>query len=195
MKSDTEIKEWIDSREVLTQNELCEFFGIQRQAYRKAYKPLYRWWNYVLKTKNLTKLRLHISNKRRATQPRPDKKIILSIILKYAGAVSRWGMPNLIREKYGIRVSSSCIYRYAKELNIAILNVRYSPYKLSPAREKQGQTKKRVMEVFKQDKRVSGVGYKKAKAYLNNIYDIKLGETAVYYYLKEFKLKQQTNVK
>jgi len=59
---DNRIKNWIDAREALTINELKLFiFGYKSSRLDK--EKLYYWWNYVLKTKDLIKLREYKKNK------------------------------------------------------------------------------------------------------------------------------------
>ena len=62
MKTDTEIKEFIDSREVLSKNDLCEFvYGIRRGY--TSHERIYKWWEYVLRTKEWSKLRCYKEHK------------------------------------------------------------------------------------------------------------------------------------
>lgn len=62
MKSDNEIKEWIDSREVMTMRELAAF--LYGKGNRSTGNPRFLlWWGYVLQTKNLTDLKLHRERK------------------------------------------------------------------------------------------------------------------------------------
>jgi hypothetical protein len=52
-----EIKEFIDSKEVLTQRELSTFmYGYNNGTGRNRF---YEWWDYVLNTKDWTKLRAY----------------------------------------------------------------------------------------------------------------------------------------
>jgi len=61
MKSDDEIKEWIDSREVVTQTELWKFI----YGYSKGdYTPIFtKWWLYVIEYKDLSKLKNYANQK------------------------------------------------------------------------------------------------------------------------------------
>jgi len=61
MKTDNEIKEWIDSREVVTQTELIKFMygyytGVRKQKFTE-------WWAYIIETKDLVKLRQYSTDK------------------------------------------------------------------------------------------------------------------------------------
>lgn len=62
MKTDKEIRDFIDSKEVLTQRELNEFI----YGYWKTVIPgttIYKYWQYVLQTKDWKKLRNYRENK------------------------------------------------------------------------------------------------------------------------------------
>ena len=62
MKTDAEIKEWIDSREAFTQNELSKFI----HGYKINNNKLTRkWWAYVLETKDWTALKDYRNKKNR----------------------------------------------------------------------------------------------------------------------------------
>lgn len=54
MKSDDEIQEWIDRRDVTTQRELMTF--IYGYYSGKRHKLFCKWWLYVIETKDLVKL-------------------------------------------------------------------------------------------------------------------------------------------
>lgn len=62
MKTDAEIKEWIDSREAFTQNELNKFiYGYGNSNGKLTCK----WFAYALKTKGWTALRDYRNKKNR----------------------------------------------------------------------------------------------------------------------------------
>lgn len=63
MRTDEEIKKFIDEREVLTRTELSKFiYGYKQLGNSRSLK----WWLYVLETKDLTKLKEFAKDKIKA---------------------------------------------------------------------------------------------------------------------------------
>lgn len=61
MKSDPEIKEWIDSKEALTKNELGKFiYGYKASTVSPKVE---KYWLYVIETKDLMKLKKYAYDK------------------------------------------------------------------------------------------------------------------------------------
>jgi len=71
LKSDTEIQAWIDSKDAMTQNELCMYLCGHRG---KQTKLFLKWWDYVLDTKNWKTLTEHRNKKINAGFPPNDKR-------------------------------------------------------------------------------------------------------------------------
>lgn len=62
MKTDEEIKKWIDERNVLTKIELSKFILGYKRVYDRD-KRLNHWWSYVLETKDWNALRKYKEEK------------------------------------------------------------------------------------------------------------------------------------
>lgn len=66
-KTDDSIKEFIDSKEVLTMRELVGFMYPENTKYnwKRSYSNprIAKYWNYVLETKNWAKIKNHINYK------------------------------------------------------------------------------------------------------------------------------------
>lgn len=75
MKSELEIKEFIDSREVLSKNELGRFI----YGYKNSHELTLKWWLYVLHNKNLVKLKKYQKEKETHNS---QKERILGLISK-----------------------------------------------------------------------------------------------------------------
>lgn len=131
MKTDKEIKEFIDSREVLTQNELSHFmYGhscpvITYAKNGKEYQnKIMGWWGYVLKTKDWGKLRKykksHTIGFGRYSHFHKDKKIIEKIVKKYFGnkRLTLSDVRELLKEKYNIAVSAHTLDNYRIRMGI-----------------------------------------------------------------------------
>lgn len=64
MKSEQEIKDWIDSREVLTRRDLARFmYESKLRPGTKSRPKFYRMWDYVLETKDWNKLKEYLTSK------------------------------------------------------------------------------------------------------------------------------------
>lgn len=63
-RTDKEIKEWIDSKDVLTRRELTMFMQPGRKTRGNETNVRFcKWWDYVLKTKDWNKLKEYAADK------------------------------------------------------------------------------------------------------------------------------------
>jgi len=139
LKTDTEIKDWIDEREVLTQSELSMFI----YGYKKA--SCHRHWDYVLETKNIKSLKEY-KNYVYANRPlmtHRHKEIICDILKVNSGVIKKWGARRIVKwfkEIYNIDVGRTTIKKYRNLLGIS-----------NPINEQL-----KIYKIFLDDKRVQG---------------------------------------
>jgi len=116
MKSDSEIKQWIDERGAMTQAELGRFI-YETTHYTRSTRTE-KWWGYVLSTKNFAKLRQYRVDKinSRFNTELFDK--IKGIYLKdkrLQGVGHKLGK-KLLRQLYGVEVARSTYQGYLKRI-------------------------------------------------------------------------------
>ena len=113
LRSEAEIKEFIDSRKVLSKIELSRFI----YGYKNANKKTERWWLYVLQTKNLEKLYKEKQKRINTSSLHKDKERILVLFetderLKNAGARNR---VKYLKQFYNISVERSTLQKWSKQ--------------------------------------------------------------------------------
>ena len=129
MKTDTEIKEWIDSKEVFTLTELSKFiFGSSQPLITKreeseegiwVNKPLYKWWGYSLKNKNLAKMKSYKKYKMRPKDSLWHKnKSTIEGVIRENKELSGREIKTLLEGKYNIKIELQAILFYKKRLGI-----------------------------------------------------------------------------
>lgn len=121
MKTDEEIKDFIDSREVLTRIELVEFiYGQKNKRHKTAFPKVQKYWLYVLQTKDMVKLRKYAEEKIRIGNHRKDAERIRTIIAEderfNCGSKKA---SKLMNDIYNIRISRSIVNNYLKEKNVS----------------------------------------------------------------------------
>lgn len=234
MKTDGEIKEWIDSRDVLTLNELSFFIYGSSQGCSPRAKPLFNGWLYALEKKDLAKMNLYRENKRRKFigKFRADKDEIKRIMTLECGGLSIRAIRDLLLSKYGKKVNTSLICGYQKKFGIknkvdikrnaiewamgnAIIKdlsdgeicakikekfgIRVSPstiwrhkkievtYKFGGMRKIDRDNRDRVMTILQQDERIRDNGYKTSQKYLEQLYGIQLCQATISKYKTLYK--------
>jgi len=182
LKTDTEIKDWIDEREVLTQNELSRFMWGYVGSYSltkngKVHQTkLGAWWDYVLNSKNLEKLKQYKQNKIYANKQNFHKqKDKICEILK---TDERFVCPAekaipLFKKIYKINVSEHAINKYKKEIGISLFGSGANPR----------PDKQRIIKLMQTDKRLTG--YRRGLRLLEKLYKIKISSTAYKKYKRE----------
>jgi len=120
MKTEAEIKDFIDSRKVLTTIELSKFI----LGYKSLnYAIVKTWWFYVLQTKDLEELqkykaqKIREAHKYREYDSHPQKKTVLKLMkkdirLKNAGTRK---MSEYLLRFYNIKISRIALKRWRKE--------------------------------------------------------------------------------
>lgn len=113
MKSDAEIKEWIDSKDALSKLELGRFL----YGYKNANNVTNKWWFYVLQTKKLTKLYQYKIDKINKAGIRNDKEYIQKLLendirLKQAGTRNQVAY---LKKFYNINISRATLMKWRKE--------------------------------------------------------------------------------
>lgn len=109
-KTDEEIKEYIDSREVLSKVELSRFvYGYKSIATALIEK----WWIYTLQTKNLKKL--HDEKQKRINHDANKQKILqlLKTDLRLMNAGTR-KQAEYLQKFYNIKVNRNSLQRWRK---------------------------------------------------------------------------------
>lgn len=115
MKSEAEIKRYIDSRKVLTKNELGRFI----YGYKNNTVLTEKWWIYVLQTKDLKELynekqrRIKYENKKH-NKSHKDKQRILELLkkdIRLKNAGTRKQTEYLLRF-YNIKVSRRTLMKW-----------------------------------------------------------------------------------
>lgn len=112
MKSEAEIKDYIDSRKVLSKIELSKFI----YGYKNAHYKTEKWWLYVLHTKNLVKLYKEKQKRIYTSCIHKDKERILELLrtderLKNAGDRNR---VKYLKQFYNIEISRPTLQRWRK---------------------------------------------------------------------------------
>ncbi len=117
LKTDDEIKQFIDAHEVITRNELSRFiYGYKDSTNRRR---LQRWWEYVLKTKDWLKLQSHAEAKINHTYiTRERYNQFKKIYLEDPRLVGKRTSKTILKEVYGVDLSISAISRYLKKIRI-----------------------------------------------------------------------------
>lgn len=118
MKTDEEIKQWIDEREVLTKIELSKFiYGVNGRNYVTKNKTN-RWWNYALKTKQWDKLREHRDYK--MNNPRTDLRYkqvhdLMQKDIRFKDVGKRRAQ-SLIKSIYKLDIPLATVGRYLRKI-------------------------------------------------------------------------------
>jgi len=120
MKTDAEIKEFIDGREVLTQTELGMFIypDSQRKISGSSGRTK-RWWAYVLKVKNWKKLREHKEYKQRTNNLKVERFNKFRKIYQSDQRMQEFGkrrIRNLLIKVYDLDIPLATLGRYIKDL-------------------------------------------------------------------------------
>lgn len=115
MPSEAEIKEFIDSREVLSKIELSKYiYGYKKNCTRLVEK----WWLYTLHTKDLENLYNEKQKRINQANTRPDKQMIIDLLktderLKNSGTRKQ---AEYLKKFYGISTSRCTLKRWRKEI-------------------------------------------------------------------------------
>jgi hypothetical protein len=117
-KSDLEIKEFIDSREVLTKRELTEFIYGELKDYRLNSKFINNAWDYALQTKNWQKMKEY-----QKTRIKYGNKLThipeLLELSKTDKRLLEFGKRKLVKflnEHYGIIISLAAAGRFLQQI-------------------------------------------------------------------------------
>jgi hypothetical protein len=116
MKTDSEIKEFIDSKEAITKSELCVFiYGYSGgSVHNKKSSMLNKFWDYVLETKDWKKQREHKEKKLKLDKFPAFKKIYKNDKrIRELGSTSAIKLLKII---YNMHVSRSTFSKYKKML-------------------------------------------------------------------------------
>lgn len=116
MKTDQEIKDFIDSREVLTRREITEFIYGQKNKRDTTHTKVQKYWLYVLQTKDMVKLREYAEEKIRTGNQRDDAERIRTIIAEDErfNCGSRKAS-KLMNDIYNIHISRNIVNNYLRE--------------------------------------------------------------------------------
>ncbi len=117
MKSEKEIKDWIDSKKVLTKVELTGFlYGEDKKRTYTNTTVTIRYWGYVLRTKNMKKLREYRDERIKEGNHRKDCNFLRDIIKKDERfrCGSRKAV-KLMKDVYGIKIRRSVVTNYLRE--------------------------------------------------------------------------------
>jgi len=122
-KTEAEIKEFIDSREVLMKSELIRFI-YPNYDYKKAggyYTKLkfLRWWDYVLQTKDWAKLKEHRNYREKNANKKGERFNRVREIYKTDNRLQEFGkrrIRNLLIKVYDLDIPLASLARYLKEL-------------------------------------------------------------------------------
>ena len=115
--SDKDVKDFIDSRKVLTKVELFKFIYPKSKLNWHGGCRLERWWDYVLKTKKWKELREYRDNKISIGSSRGIYEPFMNIYnsdprAKGAGKRTMLKLCHL----HGLNISLSTIQRYLREI-------------------------------------------------------------------------------
>ena len=193
MKNDKEIKEWIDSKEVLTQTQLKKFIRTVSSRFGDRGNSWETWWRYALSTKDWNKMKEHRTLKMKTRLAHKDKKIIERVIKKFGHLSSSGDIRTSLKKEYNITVTGQTVRLYMERLGVEHKKHKEHISHAGKHLEWRG-TKEKVMSVFKKDKRLLGIGCVRGQRLLQNIYNINLNPTAVYRYKKEFLNNRSQNV-
>ena len=124
MKTDAEIKEFIDGREVLTQTDLTRFiYPIWNEnSIKKGMSQKYRvkgWWQYVLETKEWQKLRENKEYKQRTNNLKVERFNKFRKIYQSDQRMQEFGkrrIRNLLIKVYDLDIPLATLGRYIKDL-------------------------------------------------------------------------------
>lgn len=116
MKTDQEIKDFIDNREVLTRGEIAEFIYGRKNKHSTSSPRINKYWLYVLQTKNMLKLREYAERKIRIGNHRGDAERIRTIIAEDErfNCGSRKAF-KLMKDIYNIHISRNIVRNYLRE--------------------------------------------------------------------------------
>ena len=122
MKSDQEIKCWIDNREVLTRAELANLICNHNLKTTRMESPtIRRWWDYILKTKDSIKLREYAEYKIKDKQRGKFKKFdeFKEIYLKdeRLKTTGKRAGARLLKNVYNIVISPNAYQRHKRSLS------------------------------------------------------------------------------
>jgi len=195
MKTDEEIKEFIDGREALTQSELSQFiYGSSRSLsnYRPKWgrdydnKSIAKWWGYAIKHKDWGKMREYKKYKMRAKPSlfRKERDTIEGVITKFNNELSTPEIVSLLKDKYDVTTPRCLIIQYRKRLGleskiesnhrkVLILEADSELKKLSAPKASKAFKEKYGEELSKyiiHHYRQGGTKYKKYKKYMGERY-------------------------
>ena len=132
MKTDAEIKEFIDGREALTIREVNIFLhpnwnnaSISKSLSCKSSGKLRRWWQYVLETKEWQKLREHKEYKINNANQKGERFDKFRKIYQSDQRMQEFGkrrIRNLLIKVYDLDIPLATLGRYIKELKNATTN-------------------------------------------------------------------------
>jgi len=176
MRTDAEIKQWIDERGVLTQSELGKHIYGSHQAFINRNKSLIRWWGYVLETKNVKLIKEYQKSRIEKSQRgrfRNDKEKICEII-RSNPKLGYDRMGKLLNGEYDIKVCTDTVKRYYRLLGI----------------KNKWQRSQDVTRLIK-TKEFEGLSIKKIVDKLLTNYGIQYHSTTIYRFLRGiFKYSQ-----
>ena len=113
MKTDEEIKKFIDSKNVLTQKELGNFIYGHRKGNGKLSGRWLEWWQYVLDTKDWKELREYRDNL--ITKHHKNRFETFREIYKKDKRISGFGIRKqlkILETIYGLHYSNSTLSKY-----------------------------------------------------------------------------------
>lgn len=125
MKTDQEIKEFIDGREVLIRRDLVKFMYRKYNGGCLHSKRLIKFWNYVLKTKSWEDLRKYQDKRNRSGGNKKGDKYKRIKFDKYCEIYKKdkrleeFGLnraTKLLENIYGLKLSPIAVYHYKKEI-------------------------------------------------------------------------------
>ena len=123
MKSDEEIKEFIDNKEALTQSDLIRFM-YNKTGYITNGTPFLKnrvrkWWDYVLETKDWVKLKEYRENINNNANKKVERLEQVRKIYQADKRLQEFGkrrIRNLLKEVYDLDIPLPSLARYIKEL-------------------------------------------------------------------------------
>jgi hypothetical protein len=117
-KSDLEIKEFIDSREVLTKCELVKFVYGENRYDKLKVKFINNAWNYALQTKNWQKMKEYQKTKIKYGHKSTHipELLKLSKIDKRLLEFGKRKLVKFLNEHYGIIISLSAAGRFLQQI-------------------------------------------------------------------------------
>lgn len=118
MKSESEIKEFIDSREVLTKYELVQFIYGERNRGELKANITRKFWEYTLATKDWKSLKKY-QQLRIRIGGRPDFISKLTKISKSDKRLLEFGrykLTQLLKDQYNITISRATAGKFIKQI-------------------------------------------------------------------------------